>query len=105
MSPALRQLASILLIALGGIALVGGILVRYADQNLLDPETFAERAVEVLDDEGAQTEIGDVIVNELEKSGAERKPTQRAVNKSIGAITGDPRFRDALGAALVRANE
>ncbi len=105
MNPALRQIASILLIALGGIALVGGILVRYADQNLLDPETFAERAVEVLDDEGAQDEIGDVIVNELEKSGAERKPTQRAVNKSIGAITGDPRFRDALGAALVRANE
>jgi hypothetical protein len=105
MRPGLRQFASILLIALGGIALVGGILVRYADQNLLDPETFAERAVEVLDDEGAQSEIADVIVNELEKRGSERKPTQRAVDKSIAAIAGDPRFRNALEAALVRANE
>ncbi len=56
---------------------MGGILTRYADRNLLDPERFAERAVEVLDDEGAQTEIADVIVNELEKQGAERAPTQQ----------------------------
>lgn len=102
---AMRQIGSVLLIVLGGIALVGGILVRYADQNLLDPETFAERAVEVLDDEGAQAEIADVMVNELEKEGSERKPTQRAVDESIGAISEDPRFRDALEAALVRANK
>jgi len=101
----LRQIASIFLIALGGLALVGGILARYADQNLLDPETFAERAIEVLDDEGVQSEIGDVIVNELEKEGADRADTRKAVRGSIEAITSDNRFRDALSAALVTANE
>ena len=40
MSSPMRQIASIFLIVLGGVALVGGILVRYADQNLLDPETL-----------------------------------------------------------------
>lgn len=105
MSPAVRQLTSVLLIVLGGVALVGGILVRYADQNLLDPERFAERAVEVLDDAGAQAEIGDVIVNELEKEGAERGSTQRAVDKSIDEIAADQRFREALVVALIAANE
>jgi hypothetical protein len=105
MSPAIRQLASVLLIVLGGVALVGGILVRYADQNLLEPERFAEHAVKVLDDAGAQSEIGDVIVNELEKQGEKREPTQRAVNESIAEISADERFRDALSAALVIANE
>ena len=101
----LRQIGSILLIVLGGVALVGGILAHYADQNLLDPERFAERAVDVLDDEGAQAEIGDVIVNELEKEGADRADTRRAFKASIGSITSDERFRDALVAALVTANE
>lgn len=100
-----RQIGSILLIVLGGIALVGGILTRYADRNLLDPEQFAERAVGVLDDEGARAEIGDVVVNELEKLGAKRRPTQRAVNKNIETLTSDERFREALTAALVTANE
>lgn len=100
-----RQIGSILLIVLGGIALVGGILTRYADQNLLDPEQFAERAVGVLDDEGAQAEIGDVVVNELEKLGAKRARAQKAVKRTIGAFTGDERFRGALVAALVGANE
>ncbi len=105
MSPAMRQIASILLIVLGGIALVGGILVRYADRNLLDPERFAERAVAVLDDEGAQKEIADVIVNELEKTGLDRSKTQKAVNKNIAEITQDPAFRAAATEALVLANE
>lgn len=105
MSPAMRQIASILLIVLGGIALVGGILVRYADRNLLDPERFAERAVAVLDDEGAQKEIADVIVNELEKTGLDRSKTQKAVNKNIAEITQDPAFRAAVTEALVLANE
>ncbi len=81
---------------LGGVALVGGILERYADRNLLDPERFAERAVLVLDDEGAQAEIADVIVNELEKSGLDRSKTQKAVNKNIAEITQNPQFRAAL---------
>src|SRR5688572_20456924 len=94
-SPA-RQVASIVLILLGGIALVGGILVRYADRNLLDPERFAERAIGVLDDDGVQKEIADVIVNELEKDGADRAEAQKAENKEI---------RKALTTALVIANE
>ena len=101
----LRQVASILLILLGGIALVGGILVRYADRNLLDPERFADRAVAVLDNEGVQNEIGDVIVNELEKLGSDRARTQKAVDKNIQAIAADERFSQALVAALVIANE
>ena len=105
MNSPMRQIASILLIVLGGVALVGGILARYADRNLLDPETFAERAVEVVDDEGAQAEIADVIVNELEKRGEKRRPTQKVVDKNIATITADKRFRDALVAALVTANE
>lgn len=100
-----RQAASIVLILLGGIALVGGILVRYADQNLLDPERFAERAVGVLDNEGVQKEIADVIVNELEKDGADRGRAQKAVNKNIEAVAGNEEIRDALTAALVIANE
>jgi hypothetical protein len=103
-SPA-RQVASIVLILLGGIALVGGILVRYADQNLLDPERFAERAVEVLDDEGVQKEIGDVIVNELERQGADRAQTQKAVNKTIDEIAENEEIRKAMVTALVIANE
>jgi hypothetical protein len=105
MSPAIRQIASVLLILLGGVALVGGILVRYADQNLLDPERFAERAVKVLDDEGAQQEIADVIVNELEKLGADRTETQKVVRENIGAVAENEDFRKALVAALVVANE
>ena len=105
MSPALRQIASIFLIVLGGIALVGGILERYADRNLLDAERFAERAVSVLDDEGAQKEIANVIVNELEKQGVDRSEAQKAVDKSIGPITQNEEFREALTVALVVANE
>ncbi|HYH60935.1 MAG TPA: hypothetical protein VD766_03625 [Solirubrobacterales bacterium] len=101
----MRQLASIFMIALGGIALVGGILTRYADQNLLDPERFAENAVGVLDEEGAQAEIADVIVNELEKRGADRAATQKAVDKNIEEVTSDEAFREALTTALVIANE
>lgn len=100
-----RQVASILLILLGGIALVGGILVRYADQNLLDPERFAERAVGVLDDDGVRSEIGDVIVNELEKDGADRAQAQRAVNKNIEEVAQNEEIREALTTALVIANE
>jgi hypothetical protein len=102
---AARRIASVLLIALGGIALVGGILVRYADQNLLDPERFAERAVKVLDDEGAQAEIADVIVNELERLGADREVTRKVVGQNIDAVASDEQFRDALTAALVIANK
>jgi hypothetical protein len=105
MSQGLRQVTSILLIMLGGVALVGGILVRYADRNLLDPERFAEHAVAVLDDEGAQSEIADVIVNELEKRGADRAETQKAVDENIDAVTENEEFRAALTAALVIANE
>jgi hypothetical protein len=105
MSPALRQIASILLIVLGGIALVGGILERYADRNLLDPERFADRAVSVLDDEGAQKEIANVIVNELERQGVDRSEAQKAVNKNIGTVTQNEQFREALTVALVVANE
>jgi hypothetical protein len=105
MSPAVRQISSILLIVLGGVALVGGILERYADRNLLDPERFAERAVLVLDDEGAQAEIADAVVNELEKSGLDRSKTQKAVNKNIAEVTQNPQFRAALTEALVLANQ
>jgi hypothetical protein len=105
MSPAMRRIASIFLIVLGGIALVGGILERYADRNLLDPERFAERAVSVLDDEGTQKEIADVVVNELEKHGLDRSETQTIVNKNIGTVTENKEFRQALTAALVVANE
>lgn len=104
-SVATRQLGSVLLIILGGIALVGGILTRYADRNLLDPERFSERAVEVLDDEGAQSEIGDVIVNELEKLGASRGPTRRVVDARMGRLAADERFRAGLTTALVTANK
>ncbi len=103
--PAQRQIGSILLIVLGGMALVGGILTRYADRNLLDPERFSERAVEVLDDEGAQSEIGDVIVNELEKLGAKRGPTHRVVDARMDKVAADQRFRAGLTTALVIANE
>ncbi len=105
MSPALRQIGSIILIVVGGIALVGGILERYADRNLLDPERFAERAVSVLDDEGAQKEIANVIVNELEKQGVDRSEAQKAVNENIGTVTQNEDFREALTVALVVANE
>ena len=105
MSPALRQIGSIILIVVGGIALVGGILERYADRNLLDPERFAERAVSVLDDEGAQKEIANVIVNELEKQGVDRSDAQKAVNENIGTVTQNEEFREALTVALVVANE
>ena len=105
MSPVLRRIASIFLIVLGGIALVGGILARYADQNLLDPQAFAERAVKVLDDEGAQKEIADVVVNELEKAGVDRAEAQNAVNRNIAVVTENEEFRDALVTALVIANE
>jgi len=105
MNSPMRQIVSILLIVLGGIALVGGVLVRYADQNLLDPERFAERAVGVLDDEGAQKEVADVIVNELETQGVDRSEAQKAVNQNIGKVTADKGFRDALTVALVIANE
>jgi hypothetical protein len=101
----MRQIASIFLIVLGGIALVGGILERYADRNLLDPERFAERAVAVLDDEGAQKEIADVVVNELEKQGADRAETQKVMNKHIADVTENKEFREALTSALVVANE
>src|SRR5687768_4293144 len=103
-SPA-RQVASIVLILLGGIALVGGILVRYADRNLLDPERFAERAIGVLDDDGVQKEIADVIVNELEKDGADRAEAQKAVNKNIEDVAENEEIRKALTTALVIANE
>lgn len=100
-----RQVASIVLILLGGIALVGGILVRYADQNLLDPERFAERAVGVLDDEGVQKEIADVIINELEMDGADRAEVQNAVTKNIEGVAENEEIREALTTALVVANE
>jgi len=100
----LRRLASIFMIVLGGIALVGGILIRYADQNLLDPERFAERAVTSLDDAGARAEIGDVIVNELERRGVDRNEANKAVDRSIEDVTEDERFRESLNAALVAAN-
>ncbi|MDQ3729572.1 MAG: hypothetical protein M3355_08280, partial [Actinomycetota bacterium] len=101
----MRQLASIALIVVGGIALVGGFLTRYADRNLLDPERFAEHAVEVLDDEGAQDEIGDVIVNELEKQGVDRADSRKAVGPSMAEVAEDERFRDALLGGLQAANE
>ena len=100
----MRRVASVILIVLGGIALVGGALARYADRNLLDPERFAERAVTVLDDEGARDEIADVIVNELEKVGADRAETRKAVDANIESVTSDDRFRAALTEALVVAN-
>ncbi len=100
-----RQLASIFLILFGGIFLVGGILERYADRNLLDPERFAERAVGALDDAGARSEIADVIVNQLEREGADREEAQSAVDRNIEAVAEDERFRSALAAALVAANE
>ncbi|MEJ7875301.1 MAG: hypothetical protein WKF62_01465 [Solirubrobacterales bacterium] len=101
----LRRLASIVLIVLGGIALVGGILTSYADRNLLDPERFAERAVEALDDEGAQAEIGNVIVNELERSGVDRAEARKAVDRNIDVVAADERFRTALSVGLAVANE
>lgn len=101
----MRQLASIVLIVLGGIALVGGILTRYADRNLLDPDRFAERAVEALDDEGAQAEIGNVIVNELERQGIDRTEARKAVDQSVAEVAEDERFRSALAVGLAIANE
>jgi len=100
----IRRLASVVLIVLGGIALFAGVLARYADQNVLDPERFAERAVEALDDDGARSEVADVIVVELEKLGADRREVSPVVDRAVGTVAEDPRFRTALAAALVRAN-
>lgn len=101
---ATRKFASAALITLGGIILICGILARYADQNLLDPEAFADNAVKVLDDAGVQSEIADVIVNELERLGADRAQVRRVITKSIVVVTEDERFRDGLNAALVVAS-
>ncbi len=100
----LRKLSSAVLIALGGVVLICGILARYADQNLLNPEAFADNAIGVLEDEGVRSEIADVIVNELERLGADRAQVRAAVDKSIEAVTTDERFREALNAALVAAS-
>ena len=103
MSP-LRKAASAALIIVGGIVLVCGILARYADQNLLDPEAFADNAVAVLDDEGVHSEIADVIVNELERHGIDREAARPAVSRGIGNVAEDERFRSGLNAALVIAS-
>lgn len=100
----IRRLASVALIVLGGIALLAGVLARYADRNVLDPERFAERAVEALDDGGARREVADVIVVELERLGAERREVSPVVDRAVGVVAEDPRFRTALAAALVQAN-
>jgi hypothetical protein len=101
----LRKLGSAVLIIVGGIVLVCGILARYADQNLLDPEAFADSAVEALDDESVHAEIRDVIVNELERRGAERAEVRPLVDRGIAELAADERFRERLNAALVVASK
>ena len=77
---ALRNPLSLLLVLLGGLALLGGALAAYARLDLLDEQDFADRAVESLDGQGVRRAIERELVGALP---AAATPRQRRLIESV----------------------
>src|SRR5918996_2187759 len=76
----LRNPLSLLLVLLGGIALLGGALAAYARLGLLDEQDFADRAVESLEGQGVRRAIERELVGALPD---EATPRQRQLIESV----------------------
>jgi hypothetical protein len=95
----LRNPLSLLLVLLGGIALLGGALAAYARLGLLDEQDFADRAVESLEGQGVRRAIERELVGALPD---EATPRQRRLIESItDEVIRSDAFRELFREATV----
>jgi hypothetical protein len=95
----LRNPLSLLLVLLGGIALLGGALAAYARLGLLDEQDFADRAVESLEGQGVRRAIERELVGALPE---EATPRQRRLIESItDEVIRSDAFRELFREATV----
>jgi hypothetical protein len=98
----LRNPLSLLLVLLGGIALLGGALAAYTRVGLLDGDDFADRAVESLDGEGVRRAIERELVGALP---AQATPRQRRIIESVSDdVIRSAAFRELFREATVEAH-
>jgi hypothetical protein len=76
----LRNPLSLLLVLLGGLALLAGAVAAYARLDLLDEQNFADRAVESLEGEGVRRAIERELVGALPEAAT---PRQRRLIESV----------------------
>jgi hypothetical protein len=95
----LRNLLSLLLVLLGGIALLGGALPAYARLGLLDEQDFADRAVESLEGQGVRRAIERELVGALPEEATSR---QRQLIESVtDEVIRSDAFRELFREATV----
>jgi hypothetical protein len=98
----LRNPLSLLLVLLGGIALLGGALAAYTRFGLLDGDDFADRAVESLDGEGVRRAIERELVGALP---AQATPRQRRIIESVtDDVIRSAAFRELFREATVEVH-
>jgi hypothetical protein len=98
----LRNPLSLLLVLLGGIALLGGALAAYTRVGLLDGDDFADRAVESLDGEGVRRAIERELVGALP---AQATPRQRRIIESVtDDVIRSAAFRELFREATVEVH-
>jgi hypothetical protein len=99
-SPRLRNPLGLLLVLLGGLALLAGALAAYARLDLLDEQDFADRAVESLEGQGVRRAIERELVGALPEGAT---PRQRRVLKSVtDQVIRSEAFRALFREATVR---
>ena len=95
----LRNPLSLLLVLLGGVALLGGALAAYTRLGLLDGEDFADRAVESLEGEGVRRAIERELVGALPARATPRQ--RRVVESATDEVIRSDAFREVFREATV----
>jgi hypothetical protein len=98
----LRNPLSLLLVLLGGIALLGGALAAYTRLGLLDEGDFADRAVESLEGEGVRRAIERELVGALPARATARQ--RRVVESVTDDVIRSDAFREVFREAAVEVH-
>lgn len=100
-----RSVASIVLAVLGALVLLAGTVAFYVDQEVVDREAFADRALVALEDDGVRTVVrGQIVVGLIDRASGDLVAAQPLLESVVDVVIDSEPFRAIFRRAALEAN-
>jgi hypothetical protein len=100
-----RGVASVALVILGAVLLLGGVVAHYLRTQVLDQDAFADRAVAALEDDGVRTVVRrEIVVNLIDRGSTDLVAARPLLESVVDAVMQSRPFQGVFRKAAVETN-
>jgi hypothetical protein len=100
-----RGVASVALVVLGAVLLLGGVVAYYLRTEILDEEAFADRAVVALSDDDVRKVVSrEIVVHLIDRGSTDLVAARPLLESVVDAVIGSPPFKKVFRQAAVETN-